>query len=492
MTDNNAKQPTNSTHVLKPLPAGGPVAKPRQYHISDMGKSLTTTLGSIQDRFADVSQSVSDAASDAAWKTRLPKKNVTIACGLAAAACACALGLGSNLKTTAMSPSGGTSPSSDAPVATATYDDSEDASSELEPSTVLQATDITHICQDLKFDGSDVSVPTDKASVEVKRGVVYVTQALTEGDSVSKLEILKASMRCAALAGNLDDTLVVNSTSDNDVADDIEDMLTMYASQIVWTVCDDNGNPLFTLSYDIPCTTISGSLADVINSSAGWTFSDETFASISGDLEGIDQTGGLAPTNSSGDAIIVPSETVDGTQTDDAENPDNVESSKGDDSPAMSSSSSSPSTTGTGSSTTSSGSNSTLSNPSSSSSGGSTGPTTSNSSTSQSKVWIDEQGHWETKETKSWVVDTEAYDEKVEVKIGTKTTYVVSDGETFTSKKDAEAYIEAYEGTSRLTYKEVKEDVTKTETVHHDEVGHWETSYTKVWIVDVEGHWEYK
>ena len=182
-------------------------------------------------------------------------------------------------------------PSQEAPVAATTAA----ATTEGAPAA-LAASDVAQMLPTLSFDGNDVSIASDLATVGVSEtGNVVVTNASTDDAATV---VSSTAMRSAALAGELGGATVAGPSGD------------VAVSEVTWVTTDPNGNVECGVASDPAKAPTSGTAADVIGASKGWTMSDAAH-DAAGLPATLPATGGEPVTDAGGNAVT-PSQGVAG------------------------------------------------------------------------------------------------------------------------------------------------------------------------------------
>lgn len=174
-------------------------------------------------------------------------------------------------------------PSQEAPVAATTA-----AATTEEADPALTASDVAQMLPTLSFDGNDVSIASDLATVGVSEtGNVVVTNASTDDAATV---VSSTAMRSAALAGDLKGATVAGPSGD------------VAVSEVTWVTTDPNGNVECGVASDPAKAPTSGTAADVIGASKGWTMSDAAHDAAGLPAE-LPATGGEPVTDAGGNAV---------------------------------------------------------------------------------------------------------------------------------------------------------------------------------------------
>lgn len=174
-------------------------------------------------------------------------------------------------------------PSQEAPVAATTA-----AATTEQADPALTASDVAAMLPSLSFDGQDVSIASDLATVGVSEtGNVVVTNASTDDAATV---VSSTAMRSAALAGELGGATVAGPSGD------------VAVSEVTWVTTDPNGNVECGVASDPAKAPTSGTAADVIGASRGWTMSDAAH-DAAGLPATLPATGGEPVTDAGGNAV---------------------------------------------------------------------------------------------------------------------------------------------------------------------------------------------
>lgn len=174
-------------------------------------------------------------------------------------------------------------PSQEAPVAATTA-----ASTTEGAPAALAASDVAQMLPTLSFDGNDVSIASDLATVGVSEtGNVVVTNASTDDAATV---VSSTATRSAALAGELKGATVAGPSGD------------VAVSEVTWVTTDPNGNVECGVASDPAKAPTSGTAADVIGASKGWTMSDAAH-DAAGLPATLPATGGDPVTDAGGNAV---------------------------------------------------------------------------------------------------------------------------------------------------------------------------------------------
>lgn len=174
-------------------------------------------------------------------------------------------------------------PAQEAPVASTTAA----ATTEGAPSA-LAASDVAAMLPSLSFDGNDVSIASDLATVGVSEtGNVVVTNASTDDAATV---VSSTATRSAALAGELKGATVAGPSGD------------VAVSEVTWVTTDPDGNVECGVASDPAKAPTSGTAADVIGASKGWTMSDAAHDAAGLPAE-LPATGGEPVTDAGGNAV---------------------------------------------------------------------------------------------------------------------------------------------------------------------------------------------
>lgn len=174
-------------------------------------------------------------------------------------------------------------PAQEAPVAATTA-----AATTEQADPALTASDVAAMLPSLSFDGNDVSIASDLATVGVSdSGNVVVTNASTDDAATV---VSSTAMRSAALAGELKGATVAGPSGD------------VAVSEVTWVTTDPNGNVECGVASDPAKAPTSGTAADVIGASKGWTMSDAAHDAAGLPAE-LPATGGEPVTDAGGNAV---------------------------------------------------------------------------------------------------------------------------------------------------------------------------------------------
>lgn len=174
-------------------------------------------------------------------------------------------------------------PAQEAPVAATTA-----AATTEQADPALTASDVAAMLPSLSFDGNDVSIASDLATVGVSEtGNVVVTNASTDDAATV---VSSTAMRSAALAGELGGATVAGPSGD------------VAVSEVTWVTTDPNGNVECGVASDPAKAPTSGTAADVIGASKGWTMSDAAHDAAGLPAE-LPATGGDPVTDAGGNAV---------------------------------------------------------------------------------------------------------------------------------------------------------------------------------------------
>lgn len=174
-------------------------------------------------------------------------------------------------------------PSQEAPVAATTA-----AATTEQADPALTASDVAAMLPTLAFDGNDVSIASDLATVGVSEtGNVVVTNASTDDAATV---VSSTAMRSAALAGELKDSTVAGPAGD------------VAVSEVTWVTTDPDGNVECGVSSDPAKAPTSGDASTVISGSKGWTMSDGAHDAAGLPAE-LPATGGEPVTDAGGNAV---------------------------------------------------------------------------------------------------------------------------------------------------------------------------------------------
>ena len=174
-------------------------------------------------------------------------------------------------------------PAQEAPVAATTA-----AATTEQADPALTASDVAAMLPTLSFDGNDVSIASDLATVGVSEtGNVVVTNASTDDAATV---VSSTAMRSAALAGDLKGATVAGPSGD------------VAVSEVTWVTTDPDGNVECGVASDPAKAPTSGTAADVIGASRGWTMSDAAH-DAAGLPATLPATGGEPVTDAGGNAV---------------------------------------------------------------------------------------------------------------------------------------------------------------------------------------------
>lgn len=174
-------------------------------------------------------------------------------------------------------------PSQEAPAAATTA-----AATTEQADPALAASDVAATLPTLSFDGNDVSIASDLATVGVSEtGNVVVTNASTDDAATV---VSSTAMRSAALAGDLKGATVAGPSGD------------VAVSEVTWVTTDPDGNVECGVASDPAKAPTSGTAADVIGASKGWTMSDAAH-DAAGLPATLPATGGEPVTDAGGNAV---------------------------------------------------------------------------------------------------------------------------------------------------------------------------------------------
>lgn len=174
-------------------------------------------------------------------------------------------------------------PSQEAPVAATTA-----AATTEQADPALTASDVAAMLPTLAFDGQDVSIAGDLATVGVSdAGNVVVTNASTDDAATV---VASTAFRSAALAGELRDATVAGPAGD------------VAVSEVTWVTTDPDGNVECGVASEPAKAPTSGTAADVIGASKGWTMSDAAH-DAAGLPATLPATGGEPVTDAGGNAV---------------------------------------------------------------------------------------------------------------------------------------------------------------------------------------------
>ena len=174
-------------------------------------------------------------------------------------------------------------PAQEAPVAATTA-----AATTEQADPALTASDVAAMLPSLSFDGNDVSIASDLATVGVSEtGNVVVTNASTDDAATV---VSSTAMRSAALAGELKGATVAGPSGD------------VAVSEVTWVTTDPSGNVECGVASDPAKAPTSGTAAEVIGASKGWTMSDAAH-DAAGLPATLPATGGEPVTDAGGNAV---------------------------------------------------------------------------------------------------------------------------------------------------------------------------------------------
>ena len=174
-------------------------------------------------------------------------------------------------------------PSQEAPVAATTA-----AATSEQADPALTASDVAAMLPSLSFDGNDVSIASDLATVGVSEtGNVVVTNASTDDAATV---VSSTAMRSAALAGELGGATVAGPSGD------------VAVSEVTWVTTDPDGNVECGVASDPAKAPNSGTSAAVNGASKGWTMSDAAH-DAAGLPATLPATGGEPVTDAGGNAV---------------------------------------------------------------------------------------------------------------------------------------------------------------------------------------------
>lgn len=174
-------------------------------------------------------------------------------------------------------------PAQEAPVAATTA-----AATTEQADPALTASDVAATLPSLSFDGNDVSIASDLATVGVSEtGNVVVTNASTDDAATV---VSSTATRSAALAGDLKGATVAGLSGDVTV------------SEVTWVTTDPDGNVECGVASDPAKAPTSGTAAEVIGASKGWTMSDAAH-DAAGLPATLPATGGEPVTDAGGNAV---------------------------------------------------------------------------------------------------------------------------------------------------------------------------------------------
>ena len=335
-------------------------------------------------------------------------------------------------------------PAQEAPVAATTAA----ATTEGAPAA-LAASDVAQMLPTLSFDGNDVSIASDLATVGVSdSGNVVVTNASTDDAATV---VSSTAMRSAALAGELGGATVAGPSGDVTV------------SEVTWVTTDPNGHVECGVASDPAKAPTSGTAADVIGASKGWTMSDAAHDAAGLPAE-LPATGGEPVTDAGGNAVT-PSQGVADAAGAAGESGSQAGTATGSDQQHQAAASQRPS------GSQPSGGNGGSGSSASSGSGGST-------SSQPSAKWVPDQGHYEDVTEQVWVPN---------IVYTMHEKYVCNAcGASFSSKQ-------AFYDHSDKMWEQGQDHGGYTNDSYEtkEDHGHYDTKVTgRRWVVDVPGHWE--
>lgn len=366
------------------------------------------------------------------------RRNRVIA-GCVAAVLVAGLGAGAALPLVA--------PSQAAPVAATTA-----AATTEQADPALTASDVAAMLPSLSFDGNDVSIASDLATVGVSEtGNVVVTNASTDDAATV---VSSTAMRSAALAGDLKGATVAGPSGD------------VAVSEVTWVTTDPSGNVECGVASDPAKAPTSGTAADVIGASKGWTMSDAAH-DAAGLPATLPATGGEPVTDAGGNAVT-PSQGVADAAGAAGESGSQAGTATGSDQQHQAAASQRPS------GSQPSGGNGGPGSSTSSGSGGST-------SSQPSAKWVPDQGHYEDVTEQVWVPNM--------VYTRHPRFYVNHGGAEigpFDSDDAAYDWIENDYLNGGIGGSVIDDSYTTKE-----DQGRYDTKVTgRRWVVDVPGHWE--
>ena len=313
----------------------------------------------------------------------------------------------------------------------------------------LTASDVAAMLPSLSFDGNDVSIASDLATVGVSEtGNVVVTNASTDDAATV---VSSTAMRSAALAGELGGATVAGPSGD------------VAVSEVTWVTTDPNGNVECGVASDPAKAPTSGTAADVIGASKGWTMSDAAHDAAGLPAE-LPATGGEPVTDAGGNAVT-PSQGVADAAGAAGESGSQAGTATGSDQQHQAAASQRPS------GSQPSGGNGGSGSSASSGSGGST-------SSQPSAKWVPDQGHYEDVKEQVWMPNV-VYT-RHERAICSTCGAVFDSFQAFYDHSDAMWD----KGEDHGAF------VDDSYTTKEDQ-GHYDTKVTgRRWVVDVPGHWE--
>lgn len=335
-------------------------------------------------------------------------------------------------------------PAQEAPVAATTA-----AATTEQADPALTASDVAAMLPSLSFDGQDVSIASDLATVGVSEtGNVVVTNASTDDAATV---VSSTAMRSAALAGDLKGATVAGPSGD------------VAVSEVTWVTTDPDGNVECGVASDPAKAPTSGTAADVIGASKGWTMSDAAH-DAAGLPATLPATGGEPVTDAGGNAVT-PSQGVADAAGAAGESGSQAGTATGSNQQHQAAASQRPS------GPQPSGGNGGPGSSASSGSGGST-------SSQPSAKWVPDQGHYEDVKEQVWVPNV-VYT-RHERAICSTCGAVFDSFQAFYDHSDAMWDKGEDHGAFVDDSYTTKEDL-----------GHYDTKVTgRRWVVDVPGHWE--
>lgn len=315
--------------------------------------------------------------------------------------------------------------------------------------------------ESLFFDGEAVGIDHGRVSVEASEGHVTVTET-SDGDAWAMVE--GTAKRGASMAKSLDGM----SVDGQEVAD------------VTWVTSDGTGTPQVAATFVPKDAPEAGSVADVINGSAGHAVSDTCFEALGDDKRRVEQAGGTAPVGKDGNPVVAaPAAKEDEKQ----ESQDSEAADQGQQPQAPSDAGqSSGQQGGSAQSGQASGGNKTEKPASSSSSTPSSSTSSNGSSASQKpqKTWVEEKGHYEPTYESVWVPNVQY--------IRHERWQCSACGSMFSSGDAMDAHVWGTYGDAQHPNGASAIDQSYTEQVDN---GRYEQRQTgQKWIVDVPGHWE--
>lgn len=363
------------------------------------------------------------------------RRNRVIA-GCVAAVLVAGLGAGAALPLVA--------PSQEAPVAATTA-----AATTEQADPPLAASDVAAMLPSLSFDGSDVSIASDLATIGVSEtGNVVVTNASTDDAATV---VSSTATRSAALAGELKGATVAGPSGD------------VAVSEVTWVTTDPDGNVECGVASDPAKAPTSGTAADVIGASKGWTMSDAAH-DAAGLPATLPATGGEPVTDAGGNAVT-PSQGVADAAGAAGESGSQAGTATGSGQQHQAAASQRPS------GPQPSGGNGGPGSSASSGSGGST-------SSQPSAKWVPDQGHYEDVTEQVWVPN---------IVYTMHEKYVCNAcGASFSSKQ-------AFYDHSDKMWEQGQDHGGYTNDSYEtkEDHGRYDTKVTgRRWVVDVPGHWE--